>query len=74
MYSSIYRRTEQITGWSNFMGQVTSPCSISYALAAMIVTAAEITNANYTAQTWHIYLVLLALLIVEGALTMDVTK
>jgi amino acid transporter len=56
------------------MGQVTSPCSVNYALAAMIVTAAEISNANYTAQTWHIYLVMLALLIVEGALTMNATK
>src|ERR1700722_14620188 len=74
MYFSSNRNAQQITGWSNFMGQVTGPCSINYALAAMIVTAAEIANANYTSQTWHIYLILLALLIVEGALTMNATK
>lgn len=63
-----------ITGWSNFLGQVTGPCSVNYALSAMILTAAEIANPDYTAQTWHIYLVFLLLLIVEGLLTMNSTK
>jgi amino acid transporter len=56
------------------MGQVSGPCSVNYALAAMIVTAAEIGNPNYTAHTWHIYLVLLALLAFEGMLTMNATR
>ena len=64
----------QITGWSNFVGQATGPCSVNYALASMILTAAEIANPAYTAQTFHIYLVLLALLIFEGCLTMNSTK
>lgn len=40
----------------------------------MILTAAEIANPNYTAQTYHIYLLLLALLVIEGCLTMNSTK
>jgi len=40
----------------------------------MILTAGEIANPDYTAQTWHIYLVFLLLLIVEGLLTMNSTK
>lgn len=47
---------------------------MNYALAAMIVTAAEIANPAYTAKTFHIYLVLLALLVLEGCLTMNSTK
>ena len=66
--------SSQITGWSNFLGQATGPCSVNYALAAMLVTAGEIAYPSYTAQTFHIYLVLLALLIVEGCLTMNSTK
>ena len=66
--------TSQITGWSNFMGQATGPCSVNYALASMIVSAAEIANPDYTAKTWHIYLLLLALLFLEGCLTMNSTK
>jgi amino acid transporter len=56
------------------MGQVTGPCSVNYALSAMILTAAEISNQNYTAQTYHIYLLLLALLFIEGCLVMNSTK
>ena len=40
----------------------------------MILTAAEIANPGYTAQTFHVYLLLLALLIFEGLLTMNSTK
>jgi hypothetical protein len=49
-------------------------CSVNYALAAMIVTAAEMGNPNYKTQTWNLYLLLLALLIVEDALTMNATR
>ena len=40
----------------------------------MILTAAEIANPDYTAQTYHVYLLLLALLAFEGLLTMNSTK
>ena len=40
----------------------------------MILTAVEIANPDYTAQTFHVYLLLLALLIFEGLLTMNSTK
>ena len=56
------------------MGQASGPCSVNYALASMILTAAEIAYPDYTAQTWHIYLTLLALLVVEGLLTMNATR
>jgi amino acid transporter len=64
----------QITGWSNFMGQVTGPCSVNYALSSMILTAAAIANPDYTPQTYQVYLLLLALLIFEGLLTMNATR
>lgn len=63
-----------IVGWSNFFGFATGPCSVNYALAAMLVTCGELAYPDYTAQTWHIYLTLLALLIVQGFITMQSTK
>ncbi|MCJ1230802.1 hypothetical protein MMC12_007476 [Toensbergia leucococca] len=63
-----------ITGWSNFLGQVTGPCSVNYVLSSMILTAVEIANSDYTAKIYHVYLLFLALLIVEGLLTMNSTK
>ena len=40
----------------------------------MTLTAVEIGNPDYVIQTYHIYLLLLALLILEGLLTMNSTK
>lgn len=43
-------------------------------LAAMLVTCGEIVYPSYVAATWHIYLCLLALLVVQGVITMQSTK
>ena len=40
----------------------------------MILTAVEIANPDYTAQTYQIYLLLLALLVLQACLTMNSTK
>ncbi|OCL05726.1 amino acid transporter-like protein [Glonium stellatum] len=63
-----------IVGWSNFLGFTTGPCSVNYALAAMILAVASINNPDYTPETWHLYLTFLFLLIIEGCLTMNSTK
>lgn len=63
-----------VTGWSNFLGQLTGPVSVGYALAYMLLTAGAISNPSYVIQTWHIYLTLLLILIVSGLITMQSTK
>ncbi|KAK5115338.1 hypothetical protein LTR62_001538 [Meristemomyces frigidus] len=63
-----------VTGWSNFLGQLTGPTSIGYALSYMILTAAAIANPDYTIETWHIYLMLLLILFTSGVITMQATK
>lgn len=40
----------------------------------MLVTCGEIVYPSYVAATWHIYLCLLALLVVQGVITMQSTK
>lgn len=40
----------------------------------MLVTCGEIAYPTYAAQTWHIYLCLLGLLIIQGFVTMQSTK
>ena len=60
-------------GWSNLCGFATGPCSVTYALAAMLITAGQIAYPDYVPQTWHIYLTLLALLIMQGLVTMQST-
>ena len=75
-HSGIFSKIDhsKITGWSNFLGLVTGPCSVNYALAYMMLTAAVISNPEYVVETWHLYLLMLALLILEGFLTMNSTK
>ncbi|KAK5151390.1 hypothetical protein LTS14_009233 [Recurvomyces mirabilis] len=55
-------------------GWLTGPTSVGYALAYMILTAVSIGNPDYTIETWHIYLMLLAILFVSGLITMQATK
>ncbi|KAK0258723.1 hypothetical protein B0A54_15314 [Friedmanniomyces endolithicus] len=62
-----------LASW-NFIGQLTGPVSVGYALAYMILTAAAIGNPEYVIQTWHIYLTLLLILFVSGLITMQATK
>ncbi|KAL6245272.1 hypothetical protein RBB50_008047 [Rhinocladiella similis] len=61
-------------GWSNFFGFVTGPCSVNYALASMLITCGMISNPEYEPKTWHIYLVLLLLLFIDGVVTMQSTR
>ncbi|EXJ63240.1 hypothetical protein A1O7_03687 [Cladophialophora yegresii CBS 114405] len=60
-------------GWSNFCGFVTGPCSVNYALASMLITCGMIANPDYEPQTWHVYLTLLLLLVINGVVTMQST-
>ncbi|TKA66840.1 hypothetical protein B0A55_08816, partial [Friedmanniomyces simplex] len=62
-----------LASW-NFIGQLTGPVSVGYALAYMILTAAAIGNPGYVIQTWQIYLTLLLILFVSGLITMQATK
>lgn len=65
----------KITDIDMYIQFVTGPCSVNYALAAMLITCGEIAYPDsYVAKTWHIYLILVALLIVQGLITMQSTK
>lgn len=63
-----------ITGWSSLFGWITAPCSINYALASMLTAAGAIAYPSYTPQTWHVYLILLGLLVLQGIITTQPTK
>ncbi|KAG9005132.1 hypothetical protein FRB94_001824 [Tulasnella sp. JGI-2019a] len=58
-----------LTGWSNWIGQVTAAPSVNYGNAAMILAAASVSNPNYIPQTWHVFLVTVLLMIVHGGIS-----
>ncbi|KAL9056556.1 MAG: hypothetical protein Q9162_002839 [Coniocarpon cinnabarinum] len=45
-----------ITGWSNWLGQITAAPSVNYGTASMTLAAASIGNPNYVPENWHVYL------------------
>ncbi|KAK4503849.1 hypothetical protein PRZ48_004764 [Zasmidium cellare] len=57
-----------------YSGTGGAPCSLDYALAYMITTAATISNPDYTPKDWHIYLMFLAILTLNGLVAMQSTK
>ncbi|KAG8853625.1 hypothetical protein FRB96_008042 [Tulasnella sp. 330] len=63
-----------LTGWSNWIGQVTGAPSVNYGNAAMILAAASVTNPNYVPQTWHTFLVTVLLMLVHACISSMPTR
>ncbi|KAJ5776851.1 amino-acid permease [Penicillium odoratum] len=63
-----------ITGWSNWIGQITAAPSVNYALSAMILAAASITNPDYVPTNWQIYLLTVLIMIIHTVISSLPTK
>ncbi|TID16258.1 hypothetical protein CANINC_004257 [Pichia inconspicua] len=50
-----------IVGWSNYFVQVTSAPSVAYSGASMILSLAELCVEGFSYETWHVYLLSVAL-------------
>ena len=63
-----------LTGWSNWLAQVTGAPSVDYALAAMVLAAASINNPSYTPQPWHTFLLTMLVMISHACISSMPTK
>lgn len=63
-----------LTGWSNWIGQITGAPSVDYALSAMILAAVSITNPNYVPENWHIFLLTTLIIIIHSVISSLPTK
>ena len=63
-----------VTGWSNWLAQVTGAPSVDYALSAMILAAASINNPNYIPQDWHTWLLTTLIMLIHGCISSMPTK
>lgn len=63
-----------VTGWSSWIGQITSAPSVDYALAAMILAAGSITNPNYVPTNWQTFLLTTLLMIIHAGISSLPTK
>ena len=63
-----------VTGWSNWLGQVTGAPSVDYSLAAMILAAASIQNPDYVPTNYQVFLLTMLLMIVHGMISSMPTR
>ena len=63
-----------ITGWSNWMGQVTGAPSVNYGTASMMLAAASINDPSFVPQNYQVFLVTVLLMLVQCCISAMPTK
>ncbi|EPE02580.1 amino acid permease [Ophiostoma piceae UAMH 11346] len=63
-----------VTGWSNWLGQVTGAPSVDYSLAAMILAAASIQNPEYVPTNYQVFLLTILLMIIHAMISSMPTR
>ncbi|KAA8650569.1 amino acid permease [Aspergillus tanneri] len=63
-----------ITGWSNWIGQITAAPSVDYSLAAMILASGSITNPSYVPTSWQTFVLTALVMILHAAISSMPTK
>ena len=63
-----------ITGWSNWLGQITGAPSVNYGTAAMTLAAASIAYPSYTPQNYQVYLLTVLLMVIHACMASLPTK
>jgi amino acid transporter len=57
-----------LTGWSNWMGQITGAPSVNYGTSAMILAAASIVNPEFVPQNYQVYLLTVLLMVIHACM------
>lgn len=63
-----------ITGWSNWMVQITGAPSVDYALAAMILAAASITHPDYVPTNYQTFLLTVCIMVIHACISSMPTR
>ncbi|KAI9838586.1 MAG: hypothetical protein M1819_004898 [Sarea resinae] len=63
-----------ITGWSNWIGQITGAPSVNYGNASMILAAASISHPTYTPTNYQTFLLTVLLMLIHATISSCPTK
>jgi amino acid transporter len=63
-----------ITGWSNWLAQVTGAPSVDYALSAMILAAFSISSPSYVPQNYQVFLLTTLIMLIHGCISSMPTR
>ncbi|KAL8835116.1 MAG: hypothetical protein Q9176_007110 [Flavoplaca citrina] len=63
-----------ITGWSNWLVQITGAPSVDYGMASMILAAASITNPAFVPQNYQVFLLTMFIMVIQSFISSMPTK
>ncbi|KAF2769456.1 amino acid permease [Teratosphaeria nubilosa] len=63
-----------ITGWSNWLGQITGAPSVNYGTAAMILASASIQNPDYVPSNYQTFLLTVLIMLIHGVMASFPTR
>ncbi|MCJ1279174.1 hypothetical protein MMC21_006998 [Puttea exsequens] len=63
-----------LTGWSNWMAQVTGAPSVDYALSAMVLAGASINDPSYVPQNYQVFLLTAFIMLIHGCISSMPTR
>ncbi|KAF2808614.1 amino acid transporter [Mytilinidion resinicola] len=58
-----------VTGWSNWLGQVTAAPSVNWGISSMILAAASITNPDYVPTDYQVFLLTTFIMLIHGVMS-----
>lgn len=63
-----------LTGWSNWLAQVTGAPSVDYAMSAMVLAAVSINKPDYVPQNYQVFLLTMLIMLIHGCISSMPTK
>ncbi|KAL8883831.1 MAG: hypothetical protein Q9192_006986 [Flavoplaca navasiana] len=63
-----------ITGWSNWLVQITGAPSVDYGMASMILAAASITNPTFVPRNYQVFLLTMFIMVIQSFISSMPTK
>ncbi|KAI9740285.1 MAG: hypothetical protein M1834_004863 [Cirrosporium novae-zelandiae] len=63
-----------ITGWSNWLSQISGAPSVDYALSSMILATASMNNPNYVPENYQTFLLTALIMVIHGCISSMPTK
>ncbi|KAL9632199.1 MAG: hypothetical protein Q9164_005468 [Protoblastenia rupestris] len=64
----------RLTGWSNWLAQVTAAPSVDYAMSAMILAGASIVHPDYIPENYQVFLLTTLIMLIHGCISSMPTK
>ncbi|KAL8936883.1 MAG: hypothetical protein Q9216_004699 [Gyalolechia sp. 2 TL-2023] len=73
-YKPEFKREFRVTGWSNWLVQITGAPSVDYGMASMILAAASIQSPTFVPENYQVFLLTAFIMLVQSCISSMPTK